>query len=74
MEKALDVGSTRIVDCFDWEKVAIVPKEDVARLDPEFLSFRNINTPEEYFRFREEMQEKRSDDGEGALPVTGSGS
>jgi hypothetical protein len=33
-------------------------------MDPEFLSFRNINTPEEYFRFREEMRKDSDDDRE----------
>jgi hypothetical protein len=39
----------------------VVKKEEVAAIDPDFLSFRNINTPEEYFRFREEMQEKKEE-------------
>lgn len=61
MEQALTEGKSKIVDCLDWEKVVIVKKEDVAAIDPDFLSFRNINTPEEYFRFREEMQEKNEE-------------
>jgi FdhD protein len=61
MEKALAEGTGRIVDCFDRDKVAVVSCADVARLDPKFLSFRNINTPEEYFRFRDEMQAQYED-------------
>lgn len=64
MEKALAGGCGRIVDCFDPQKVAVVSREDVAGLDPAFLSFRNINTPEEYFRFRDEMQLQREENGE----------
>jgi molybdopterin-guanine dinucleotide biosynthesis protein A len=61
IEKALPEGKRRVVECLDWDRVVVVNKEDVAAIDPEFLSFRNINTPEEYFRFREEMQEKREE-------------
>jgi len=62
MELALTEGKSKIVDCLNWEKVVIVKKEEVAEIDPDFLSFRNINTPEEYFRFREEMLEKKGDE------------
>ena len=65
MEEALSRGSSRIVECFDWQKVTVVSKEEVASMDPGFLSFRNINTPEEYFRFREEMRDEKADDGTG---------
>ncbi len=61
MDLALTEGKSRIVDCLNWEKVMVVKKEEVAAIDPDFLSFRNINTPEEYFRFREEMQEKKEE-------------
>lgn len=73
MEKALAEGSGRIVDCFDRDKVAVVSCADVARLDPKFLSFRNINTPEEYFRFRDEMQVQNEDlEGEDDMGFAGS--
>jgi len=61
MERALSGGASRIVDCLDWNKVVVVKKEEVAAIDPDYLSFRNINTPEEYFRFREEMQAKKEE-------------
>jgi hypothetical protein len=48
----------------DWSKVTVLSKEEIAAVDPEFHSFRNINTPEEYFRFREEMQDRKVDVGE----------
>lgn len=59
MEKALHDGKSKIVDCLDWQRVTVLSKDEIAGIDPEFLSFRNINTPEEYFRFREEMQERK---------------
>ena len=76
MEKALSSGSVRIVDCFDWSRVAVVSKEQVAAFDPEFLSFENINTPEDYFRFRsgKDGQTRRIPSCEktsGRFPVTG---
>jgi FdhD protein len=61
MEEALFRGNSRIVDCLDWQKVTVVKKEEIAALDPDFSSFCNINTPEEYFRFREETREKNQD-------------
>ncbi len=63
MEDALSRGDRKIVDCIDWQKATVIAREEVAEIDPEFLSFRNINTPEEYFRFREEMREEKQDDG-----------
>ncbi len=53
MEEALRAGEGRIVSFFDRVRVRKVGREEVARFDPEFRSFRNINTPEDYFRFRE---------------------
>ena len=69
MEKALSQGKSRIVDALDWEKVVVVRKENVAAIDPEFLSFRNINTPEEYFRFRKERQEIKEEEDSLPAPV-----
>jgi FdhD protein len=57
MEKTLSSGKRRIVECFDQLKVTVVSREEISRIDPEFLSFRNINTPEEYFRIRQEAPE-----------------
>ncbi len=60
MEEALSHGRSKITDCFDWRKVTVVGKEEVAAIDLNFLSFRNINTPEEYFCFREEIQDEKT--------------
>lgn len=54
IEDALVAGHQRIVSFFDRVRVAKVAREEVALFDPEFRAFRNINTPEEYFRFRED--------------------
>ncbi len=53
IEDALRAGERRVVSFFDKVKVRKVCKEEIARFDPGFRSFRNINTPEDYFRFRD---------------------
>ncbi|MBI1921312.1 MAG: formate dehydrogenase accessory sulfurtransferase FdhD [Geobacter sp.] len=60
IEEALHGGKRRIVSFFPQVRVQDVPPEEVARFDPAFQSFRNINTPEEYFRFREGDREAGS--------------
>ncbi|MEI8354574.1 MAG: formate dehydrogenase accessory sulfurtransferase FdhD [Deltaproteobacteria bacterium] len=57
IEATLSSGKRRIVACFDQLKVNVVSQQEIAAIDPEFLSFRNINTPEEYFQIRQEGQE-----------------
>ncbi len=54
MEENLSQARRKIVACLDRLKVTYVSKQEIARIDPAFLSFRNINTPEEYFRIRQE--------------------
>jgi molybdopterin-guanine dinucleotide biosynthesis protein A len=66
MEEALSRGNRKIVDCCYRLKTTVIAREVVAGIDPLFLSFRNINTPEDYFRFREETN--IVDEGE-AFPV-----
>jgi FdhD protein len=56
MEEALHAGKGRIVSFFDKVRIRKVAREEVSRFDPEFQSFRNINTPEDYFRFREGLK------------------
>lgn len=53
---ALAAGRRRIVSFFDDVRVCQVGSEEVARFDPGFRSFHNINTPEEYFCLREEQR------------------
>lgn len=54
MNDALSSGRSKIVACFDQLRVTVVSRQEIAGIDPAFRSFRNINTPEEYFRIREE--------------------
>ena len=54
MEETLASENKKILSCLDRLMVTIVSQEEIARIDPKFSSFRNINTPEEYFRIRKE--------------------
>lgn len=54
MEKALASGQRRIVSFFPDVRIHKVPQEELASLDPEGRSFRNINTPQEYFALRKQ--------------------
>jgi molybdopterin-guanine dinucleotide biosynthesis protein A len=54
MEGYLSMGKSKIIDCFDRLKVTVISREEISGIDPAFQSFRNINTPEEYFRIRQE--------------------
>ncbi len=48
MEKVLQAGERRIISFFDMAQVRLVPRGRVAALDPDYASFRNINTHEDY--------------------------
>lgn len=52
MEDALDCGQKRIVSFFPRVDVCEINTAEWHALDPESLSLRNINTPEEYFHLR----------------------
>ena len=54
MERSLDAGRRRIVSFFPEVRVWEVTPGEVARIDPGFDSFKNINTPDDYFALREE--------------------
>ncbi len=54
MEKVLASGERRIVRFFPEVRVHRVPREEWAPLDPDGRSFRNINTPQEYFALRKQ--------------------
>jgi len=60
MEEILSQGNRKIVSCCSRLRTTVIAREEVGKIDPGFLSFRNINTPEEYFLFRDEdnTQEK----------------
>jgi FdhD protein len=48
MEKMLLAGERRILSFFDLAQVRLVPRGRIAALDPDYASFRNINTQEDY--------------------------
>ncbi len=54
MEKVLATGGRKVDSFFPEVTVQKVPMEELVPLDPQGLSFRNINTPEEYFGLRGE--------------------
>ncbi len=53
VEEMLRDGQCRVVSFFDRVRVRRVSREAVERIDPGCSAFRNINTPEEYYRFRD---------------------
>jgi FdhD protein len=52
MEACLSKGERRIVSILPHLRVREIAAAEVARLDPGFESFSNINTPQEYFALR----------------------
>jgi FdhD protein len=50
MEKMLQEGERSILTFIDRAKIRLVPRDRVAALDPDYASFRNVNTPEDYQR------------------------
>jgi molybdopterin-guanine dinucleotide biosynthesis protein A len=54
VENSLKGGRKRIVSFFPHVQVRIASSKEVARFDPAFASFWNVNTPDDYFRLREE--------------------
>jgi FdhD protein len=59
MENALDAGQKRIIAFFPHVKVTEIGARELSALDPGELSFRNINTPQEYFRLRDGVRNDR---------------
>jgi molybdopterin-guanine dinucleotide biosynthesis protein A len=52
-------GEHRLHEIVNFAKVRILPEEEIRALDPEMLSFFNVNTPEDYQRALRLMDEKR---------------
>ncbi len=52
MERSLAAGQNRLVSFFSEVRVYNFPCEQIAEIDPDFDSFKNINTPGEYFGLR----------------------
>jgi molybdopterin-guanine dinucleotide biosynthesis protein A len=59
MENALDAGQKRIIAFFPHVKVTEIGARELSALDPDELSFCNINTPQEYFRLRDGVRTDR---------------
>jgi len=51
-------GEHRLHEIVNFAKVRVVPEEEIRALDPELLSFFNVNTPEDYQRALKLMDEK----------------
>ncbi|MDU0460815.1 MAG: molybdenum cofactor guanylyltransferase, partial [Geobacteraceae bacterium] len=54
MEESLAADRRRIVSFFPLVRVRELRQEQVAAIDPGFDSFRNVNTPDDYYRLRAE--------------------
>jgi molybdopterin-guanine dinucleotide biosynthesis protein A len=53
METALNTGKRRLVSFFPEIRATIVPGDTIRFVDPALDSFRNINTPADYFELRD---------------------
>lgn len=71
IEAVLDRGSRRIVDFFPAVRVHELPAAELLAHDPEGLSFRNINTPQEYYTLREQVIQQGGNEGEPGRSVEG---
>jgi FdhD protein len=67
IEAALDSGEKRIVSFFPQVRVHEVPEAIIKDCDPEGSSFRNINTPQEYFALRDRGREEENSNGKPPL-------
>jgi molybdopterin-guanine dinucleotide biosynthesis protein A len=54
IEAAIRAGQRRIVSFFPQVRVRTITPEDIAPIDPQLESFRNLNTPEEWQAAKEE--------------------
>jgi len=61
MEESLAADRRRIVSFFPQVRVHQLSRERVAATDPDFDSFRNVNTPADYYRLRAEYSENASE-------------
>ncbi|WP_432821499.1 formate dehydrogenase accessory sulfurtransferase FdhD [Trichloromonas sp.] len=55
IEQVLDAGRRKIIQFFHEVQVVEVPAAELLQVDPEGMSFRNINTPQEYFALRDQL-------------------
>jgi FdhD protein len=68
VEEMLDAGEKKIVRFYPRVRVCEVPPAAFADCDPDGSSFRNINTPQEYFALRDGGREERLEATELAPP------
>ena len=61
MEQMLDQGKRRISSFFNQIQIAEIPAEKLQQIDQQERSFRNINTPEEYFQLRGKHSHRQAD-------------
>lgn len=50
IEAALKRGDRKVVSFFEGVKVEVIAQDEVAKIDPDFLTFFNINTPLDFER------------------------
>ncbi|MGQ9655534.1 MAG: molybdenum cofactor guanylyltransferase [Thermodesulfobacteriota bacterium] len=70
VEALLQKGGRKVMDFYSSVRVLRVPEQEIRALDPELLSFRNVNTPEE-IRVIQEMTSQlhaRTDPHRPGLP------
>jgi len=58
IEALLQEGNQRIIEFFSQVRVTEIPVANWQAFDPEGLSFRNINTPQDYFDLRGQPRQK----------------
>lgn len=58
LTKMLTAGEHRLHEIVNFAKVRIVSEDQIRALDPELLSFFNVNTPEDYQRALQLMAER----------------
>lgn len=75
MEECLQQGQRRIVSILPQLRVREIAADEVARFDPEFDSFSNINTPQEYYDLRNASKASSAEGevGTGAATLTAQG-
>ncbi|MCG3206916.1 MAG: putative molybdenum cofactor guanylyltransferase [Anaerolineae bacterium] len=62
IEARLQVGRLRIIGFFEDVRVRYVAREDIARFDPEFHSFVNMNTPDDWERVKKLVSSSQNTD------------
>lgn len=69
IEAVLDTGMRKIIAFFPEVNVAEMGEAELRQSDPEGISFRNINTPQEYFSLRDQVPLFKGGDGGQEITV-----